>query len=406
MRDELDERGSTAEAVIIRVSDIVPEVVRWLWPGYIPFGKITVLDGNPSQGKSTAALDLAARLSVGGRLPDGATCEPGNSIIMSGEDGPADTIRPRLEVAGSDLDRIFVLSAIRDKWGEQTAPALDTSVTEIEAAIVAHDAKLLIIDPLMMYLGATVDSYRDQGVRQVLGPVAAVAERTGAAVFVIRHLRKASAMKNAGGALFAGGGSIGIIGAARSGLLIGRDPHDKERFIMASTKSNLCKTPPSLGYRIESGPAPFFAAFLTWESGSVGLTADQLVAAQGDGSGEEAMSALELAEDFLRNILADGPRPQKEVVKEAKAEGIPEINLRRARSSLGVKARRVGMGPGGHWELSLPIGAHRSSYETGAPMSAYAVPEGAATRCSYHRGNPSGPCSDCGRGISDHMDPS
>src|SRR5262249_22936941 len=148
----------------------------------------------------------------------------------------ADTIRPRLEAAGADLDRIHIFHAVR-REGHEVIPSLPENLPELERAIRDRHAELVVIDPLMAYLGGGVDAHRDQDVRRALAPLAKMVERTGAAGLAVRHLNKGGA--SGGNPLYRGGGSIGIIGAARSGLLVARDPDDPERRVFAVTKSNL-----------------------------------------------------------------------------------------------------------------------------------------------------------------------
>lgn len=320
-------------AVITRLSEVTSCTVRWLWPGRIPLGKVTVRDGDPGLGKSLLSIGLAARMSTLQSMPDGAASdlsEPAGVVILSAEDDLADTIRPRLEAAGADLSRIVALTAIREGEDERLPTLLDLEAIRHE---ITHDnARLLIIDPLMAYLPSKVDSYRDQDVRRSLAPLAALAAETGVAVLVIRHLNK----NGNGNALYRGGGSIGIIGAARSGLLVAKDPDDPdgERRILVSTKSNLAKLPSALAYRIavtaENVP------FLVWE-GPTSHTAATLLAQQADG---EERSALEEAKDFLRDVLANGAVPARGIQKQADQAGISYATLRRAKTALKVIARK------------------------------------------------------------------
>jgi len=231
-----------AAALGVRMSDVQPARVEWLWEGRIPLGKLTILDGDPGLGKSTIALDLAARVSCGREMPDGTPGRDGGVVVASAEDGLADTVRPRLDAAWADTTRILALRL--DEWS-----AIAEIVT-LRAAIREVGALLVIVDPLMAYLGSATDSYRDQDVRQVLAPLSALADETGAAILIIRHLRKAAADQ----AVYRGGGSIGIIGAARSGLLIATDPDDRDQRVLASTKANLSRLAPSLRLRlVEAG---------------------------------------------------------------------------------------------------------------------------------------------------------
>ena len=207
-------------------------------------------------------------------------------------------------------------------------------------------ARLVVIDPLMAYLGSEVNGFKDQDVRRALAPLSAMADRTNAAVVVVRHLRKT----REGGAINAGGGSVGIGGAARSVLLVGRDPDDEERRILASIKSNLSRPPASLAFRVQEDQER--RPFIGWESGTVEITADGLLAA-GVG-GDEERTAQGEAVEFLRMELAEGRRPADEIEAAAKRNGIAPRTLSRARRALSVKAEREGFGKEGRWFQSLP----------------------------------------------------
>ena len=340
--DPVPER-STTDVIVTRVADVKPEKVSWLWHSRIPLGKVTVEDGDPGLGKSTVSLDLAARVSTGRAMPDGTPGVSGGALILSAEDDIGTTIRPRLEAAGADLDRVGVLEAVRTDSGERL-PELPLDLTRVEEAIVEYEAALVIIDPLMAFLSGTVNAHRDQDVRRALAPMAKMAERTGAAVLVIRHLNKAPG----GNAVYRGGGSIGIIGAARSGLLIAQDPDDPDRRVLAVTKSNLAAMPPALGFQLiptESG-----AVAVDW-LGSVDHTAGSLLAVPLE---EGERSQLEEAKDFLREFLAEGEQPVKAVQSEAKAAGVSVRTLERGKAALGVRARKSGFDDGWVWALPTP----------------------------------------------------
>lgn len=324
----------------VALSDVQPEQVSWLWKGRIPFGKLTLLDGDPGLGKSTLALEVAARLTRGEALLDGGPLDVSSVLILSAEDGLGDTIRPRLEAAGADVSRVFAIQAVTVSEGEEEFPCL-RHVAAIEEAIQAHAARLLVIDPLMAYLGGETNSWRDQDVRRALAPVAAMAERTGAAVLIIRHLTKSGGSN----AVYRGGGSIGISGAARSILIVAKDPDDEERRVLASAKSNLSRPPDSLAYRLRMAGD---VARVEFETGSVPLTADQLLAAQEQ---TEDRGARGEAEDFLRELLGDGAVGSNDVFKAARAAGISEITLRRAKARLKIQPRKSGLTGGWLWEL-------------------------------------------------------
>jgi len=310
----------------VRPGDVAAEQVRWLWRGYIPLGKLAVVDGDPGLGKSMMMTDLAARISTGAAMPDGSPGldEPAGVLLLSAEDGIGDTITPRLTAAGAVMDRALVFDRFVAVDGERL-PTLD-DLAAMEEGIEAVGARLVVIDPLMAFLPPHVNAYRDQDVRRVLAPLSKLAERTGAAIVIVRHPNKAVGMS----ALHRGGGSIGIIGAARSGLLVAPDPNDPEgpRRIIAVVKNNLAPPAPSLAYHIET--AENGAGRIVWE-GPVAFTANQLTAGLTDGKEQGARSE---AMDFLRDALGDSPQPVVAMKQAAKAAGISETTLKRAWRSL------------------------------------------------------------------------
>jgi hypothetical protein len=217
------------ELVTVRMSTIPSKKIEWLWPWRIARGKLTIFSGLPDCNKSTTALDLAARVTVGGPLPAGEGQAPlGDVIIFSAEDDPADTLRPRLEVAGADLDRIHYVKMIKAKKGEHKRGFdLTQDIARLERKIIEVGAKLVIIDPVSAYLGkpGKLDSYRITDVRATLSPVEEMAARCGAAVIGIDHLNKKSGLK----ALLRVGGSIAFAAAPRSLIIFARDEEDPDR---------------------------------------------------------------------------------------------------------------------------------------------------------------------------------
>ena len=215
-KSDLGDKGDQVAGILL--ADVTPERVAWLSRGRLAVGKITMVDGDPGLGKSTAMIELAARITRGEALPDGEKGRPRGVVIMSAEDGIADTIRPRAEVAGADLRHIRILAEKADG----SLPTIPEDIPLIEATLMAMDAALLVVDPLVAFLGWKVNVSRDQDVRRALAPLKAMAERCGVAVVLLRHLNK-QLLTNA---LYRGGGSIGIIGGARFGLMFAYDLED------------------------------------------------------------------------------------------------------------------------------------------------------------------------------------
>lgn len=323
------------------LSEIVPERVDWLWFGRIPKGKLTICEGDPGEGKSAMTTDFAARVSTGGNWPDGTTCEAGGVVLCSAEDGEADTIRPRLDTAGGDASKVLTLATVPDGGGSERLLSIPEDLEIVRQGIGRVGAALVVIDPLSAFLSGNVNSHRDQDVRRALAPLAKVAEETGAAVVVVRHLNQSKG----GNPLYRGQGSIGIVGAARSALLVAKHPEDERRRVLASLKSNLAKPAPSLTFALlESDNG---AVRVEWK-GETLHTAAALLAAPTD---PEERSALDEAAAFLRDVLRDGPVWSVQVKKEAREADITEITLKRAKDAVGVRSQKEG---DGSWSWALP----------------------------------------------------
>src|SRR5215204_4727811 len=319
------------------LAEVQAETVEWLWERRIPLGKITVLDGDPDNGKSVLTTDLAARVTVGKAMPYGfgKIFPQAGVAILSAEDGVGDTIRPRFDAAGGDPNQVVIL-------GNDDPFGIPEDLPELERAIERVGAKLVIVDPIMAFLGENINSNSDKDVRSALKPLKQLAERTGAAVVIVRHLNKTPG----GNVLYRGGGSIGIIGAARSGLIVGHHPHDEELRVLASQKHNLSMPPQSLSYQITSAPNNPDAAVIVYK-GVVDMNARDLLKPPVE---EQERTAMEEAKDFLRQALAAGERPASEVKAEAEAVGVAWGTLKRAKVALGVDPSKRGT----VWYWSLP----------------------------------------------------
>lgn len=327
--------------VLVRLADVVPEEVAWLWCGRLARGKLAVLVGEPGVGKSFVSLDVAARISTGAPWPDGGAAPLGDVILLSAEDGPADTIRPRLDALGGDPARVTLLRAVHDADGERHF-SLATDLLALESAMVTRGAALVIIDPLSAYLGDR-DSYKDAEVRSLLAPVAALAEKRCAAVLGVMHTGKDSQRRAIHRAL----GSVAFVAAARIVLAAGKDRDDEARRILVTVKANLCAPAPALAYRIAGVPVR-----VEWEPGTVeGVTADD---ALGGGLPEDREERYR-ADELLRELLRDGEVKSSVVHHAADAHGVSRRGLWAAKRRLGVRTRHRGQpGKAGAWFWWLP----------------------------------------------------
>jgi hypothetical protein len=298
-------------------SDITPAPIEWLWQPFLARGKLTVLDGDPGTGKSFFTVDLAARLSRGGPLPDGqALARPHTTILLNAEDDPADTVRARAATAGAELSRVFAAGG-----PNEPLPPLPGGTPDLTRLVYEFAADLLVIDPLSAFLPHSAGS--ELGARQALGPLSGLAAESGCAVLVVRH-RSGAAGPNAA---YRGRGSAGILGLARTALMLARHPDDPELRVLAVSKSNLGAPAGSLGFRLNGG-------VVEW-AGRVDLSADELC---GVTAAQVSKRPRERAAEFLRAALANGPLPVAELEKLAAERGLSWKTVLRAKESLGVKS--------------------------------------------------------------------
>jgi 5S rRNA maturation endonuclease (ribonuclease M5) len=316
----LSQEPEASPLQVVRMADVEPETVHWLWYPYIALGKLTILEGDPGLGKSWLMCAIAASVSLGRGLPGAEPSEPGNVLMLSAEDGLGDTLRPRLNAVEADVTRVFAVNVPLTFDAE--------GLSNLEAAIIEYRPKLVVIDPLFAYTGGKTDIHRANECRAISAPLAAIAGRCGCATVAVRHLGKS---RGGGNALNAGIGSIDIAAAARSVLLVGQDPDDHSKRALVQTKNNLAPIGEGIGYTLEGGR--FY-----W-TGATTLTAGRILSLP---LSEEERGARAEAVEFLRSALADGPCPSKEIASEARNAGISESTLRRAKAFLGIRAVKDG----------------------------------------------------------------
>ena len=298
---------------IIRMSDVELTPVDWLWKPYLPFGKLSVLQGNPGEGKTYFAIHLAAACTNGKLMPNMERLEPFNVIYQTAEDGLGDTVKPRLIEAGADLDRVLVI--------DDSDVQLTLSDERIEKAIIENNAKLVIIDPIQAYLGADVDMNRANEVRPIFMRLGQVAQRTGCAILLIGHLNKAAGMQS----LQRGLGSIDIAAAVRSVLFIGKLKHDPTIRILTHEKSSLA--PPGVSLAFSLGDEGGFR----WV-GEYDITADEMLS----GIEPQRETKTQQAKDLICALLAGGKQVLSEDIDKAALErGIPGRTVRDAKRELG-----------------------------------------------------------------------
>ncbi len=342
-------------AIMKSLADVEPQPVRWLWPGRIPLGKLTLLVGDPGLGKSILTLDLAARVSTGSDWPDGAGAKPGGVILLSAEDNLNDTVRPRLDAAGADVSRIEAVTAVilpLSEGGMQHSFNFSEDLPKLEMAIGdMPDCKLVIVDPITAYLGAT-DSHRNAEVRGLLAPLSEAAAKYNVAVVAVSHLRKAE-----GPAIYRTMGSLAFVAAARAAYAVGRDKQDPsgERRLLLPIKNNLGNDGAGLAFCLSSSEDDG-KPHVVWEPQPVIASVDDLLSGHTGSANQRGTGpAVGNAKDWLLGVLASGPVAASAVYARAEEEEISNSTLDRAKRMLGVTSVRVGgVGSDGHWMWKLP----------------------------------------------------
>ena len=306
-------KNSPKSVPMICMNDVEQTEVDWLWYPYIPFGKLTIVQGNPGEGKTFFAMQLAAACTNQKFLPDMESFEPFNMIFQTAEDGLGDTVKPRLLSSGADLQRVLVI--------DDTENPLTLADDRIEKAIRENNARLMVIDPLQAFLGANVDMNRANEVRPVFRKLADIAQSTGCAIVLIGHLNKASGTQST----YRGLGSIDIAAVVRSILFVGKVKDDPTTRVIVHEKSSLA--PPGQALAFSLGDQKGFR----W-IGAYDISAEDLLAG---GEGTKAELKQEQAVKLIYELLSDGREASvAEINKEAIERGISERTVRMVRNSM------------------------------------------------------------------------
>ena len=332
----MDNRRDEPNLKLINMEQVEVEKIDWLLYPFIPFGKVTIVQGDPGEGKTTMVLQIIAKLTKGEAvLPSGSDepaleaktvdLEPVNVIYQTAEDGLGDTIKPRLLSAGADCSRVMVI--------DDNDQALTMMDARLEEAIIKTKARLVVLDPIQGFLGAAVDMHRANEIRPLMKRVAVLAEKYHCAIILIGHMNKNSNGKSS----YRGLGSIDFQAAARSVLIVGRIKDEPEVRVVCHTKSSLAPEGKAIAFRLDKNNG------FEW-IGEYDISADELL--NGEGKGQKTRKAKE----FLLEILADGGMAQKKIEEEAEKLGIKKKTLRNAKMELGIDS--VKRGNQWYWMLS------------------------------------------------------
>ena len=311
---------------IIKMSDVQSQEIEWLWYPFIPYGKLTIIQGDPGDGKTTLVLNIAAKLSKGEGLDENMQiAEPISIIYQTAEDGLADTVKPRLELAGADCEKIMVI--------DESDKSLSMIDERLEEAIVKTGARLLILDPIQAYLGGGMDMNRANEARDMTKKLGALAEKTKCAIILIGHMNKAAGNK----AAYRGMGSIDFFAVARSVLLVGRVEGEANTRAVVQIKNNLAAFGHAKAFELsESG--------FQW-LGDYEITVDEVL-----GGIAPKANKMEQAKKILRELAETQNAVQSnEVFELAEEHGISKRTMENAKKELGIKAKKISNA--WYWEL-------------------------------------------------------
>ena len=336
--------GTGKRAVGIQFSTVPSEKVDWFYEDRIPLGDLTLLIGPPGLGKTTFACELGAR-GARGELSGAAA----DVIFVSAEDSLAHTLVPRFEVAGADLDRAWGMKIV-EADGLEVGFTLPDDIAYLQDLVEETGANLIVLDPVVAHLSGNIDSHKDHSVRRALAPLAALAETTGAAILGIMHLNKSTSTD----VLQRINGSGGFGATARSVLLLGEDPKAPEgspERLLIHAKSNFGHLAPAMRLRVEGRTFTTAKGKEAETAGIVWMGEDLVATAARVLGGRQEPKKLDIATDFLRAILADGPLSRVEVQDLAADEEITLATLKRAANTLGIESKREEFGTWSSWSL-------------------------------------------------------
>lgn len=332
----MDNRRNEPNLKLINMEQVEIEKIDWLLYPFIPFGKVTIVQGDPGEGKTTMVLQIIAKLTKGEAvLPSGSdepalegksmALEPVNVIYQTAEDGLGDTIKPRLLSAGADCSRVMVI--------DDNDQALTMMDARLEEAIIKTKARLVVLDPIQGFLGAAVDMHRANEIRPLMKRIAVLAEKYHCAIILIGHMNKNSNGKSS----YRGLGSIDFQAAARSVLIVGRIKDEPEIRVVCHVKSSLAPEGKSIAFRLDKDTG------FEW-IGEYDISADDLL------SGENRGQKIRSAKEFLKEVLASGSVAQTKVAEEAESRGIKKKTLWNAKKELEIDSVKIG----NQWFWMLP----------------------------------------------------
>jgi len=340
--------------VTICLADVIAERIEWLWPGRFPMGKVSLLVGDPGLGKSMLTLMLASTVSRGAPwpIPEEGSAPLGDVLLVSAEDAPGDTIRPRLEAVGADLTRVHIVDIVREVGvdGKRVMRSWTMADSEMlgEKLATLHECKLLVIDPISEFMGS-VDSHINSNVRELLAPLSSLAAKRDMAVVCVSHLNKSTAP-----AMYRTSGSLAFVAAARAVFAVTRDKDNPARRLMVPIKANLAPDATGLAYTVTTKDTSHGCQpVISWETKPITVSAEEALSLPQRSKDE--VGERQKASDWLDNLLTSGPKPARDIQALARDAGFAWRTVRRAKDGLGIKPEKTEFGGGWTWALPTKV---------------------------------------------------
>jgi len=353
-----------SELVLVKASELKPVAINWIWHEWLAVGKLHLLGGVAGTGKTTISLSIASTITNGGKFPDGKRAEVGDIVIWTGEDDPQDTLTPRLIAMNANLDRVHFIKGFKE--GEKISPFNPAKdMNHLQLAIEKlENVKLLIIDPIVSVVSG--DSHKNAEVRNDLAPIINMAEALRFGILGITHVSKNSSGKEPVERIT---GSLAFAAVARVVMFASKSKNEEDQDIriFLRGKSNIGSDKGGFEYSLDKTSIMdgIETSRVSWGTSIEGSAYELLAEAETEEEGGGVKGCIK----FLSELLSKGEIKSSEALIEIKEAGFSAATFRRAKSKMGVKVQKRGIGSQSYWVINLPKELKDSQRGSGSDVS-------------------------------------